>query len=141
MESLGFARVPCSARWIRTRTAQPGTEIPLLPRPCRIISRKSPVLCATNSGPYSIREKRESRRTPSWINSSALEDELQRKFKLTHTGGRAGGCIMLNVGNDAVARTIDTSSAVLVVVKAKRRVIEHIECIHPELELDPFYQR
>src|ERR1035438_968541 len=135
MESRGFARVPCSAQWIRTRTAQPGTEIPPLSRPCRIISRKSPVLCRTNSGPYCMREKRESRRTPSWINSSALEDELQRKFKLTHTSSGAGGSVMLNVCNHAVARTIDTGSAVLVVVEAKHRVIEHIECIHAELEL------
>ena len=75
------------------------------------------------------------------MNGFSSEDELQGEFKLAHTGGGAGGCVMLDIGNNSIAGTIDARSAVLVVVEAEHRMIEHIERIHPELEFQTLEQR
>ncbi len=48
---------------------------------------------------------------------------------------------MLNVCNNSVAGTIDARSAVLIIVEAEHRMIEHVECIHPELEFQTLEQR
>ncbi len=68
------------------------------------------------------------------MNSFSSEDELQGEFKLAHTRRGAGGCVMLDICNNSIAGTIDACSAVLVVIEAQHRMIEHIERIHAELE-------
>src|SRR6202035_3252332 len=106
------------------------------------ILKKSRLACLPIAIFIVCEKKRESRRTPSDKTAlPLLEDQLQCELELTHAGGRTRRSIVFNVLNDSAGGTIDTGSAILVIVEAKHRVVEHVEGIHAELELHAFYQR
>ena len=47
---------------------------------------------------------------------------------------------MFDIMNNSAPDAIDAGSAVLMIVEAEHRVVEHIESVHAELELGAFGQ-